>query len=567
MRLLSLTLLLLVASCFDPHKRVLESERDTDADTDTDADSDTDTDSDTSDSAGIGNTPPTVSGLSLLATTDLDGDGDSATAGAADTLECSWTFDDLDGDSDVSTVEWFVNSVSTGSGTTLSGAFTGGDRVSCTVTPNDGTVDGTPVDSEDLTIGNTPPTVSGVSVLATTNVDGDGDSTTAVTGDTMECSWTFSDIDGAPDNSTVEWFNGSTSLGSSTSLSGGFVGGDTLTCTVTPNDGMVDGVADSGSLLITNTPPGLASVTLAPVPAYPGDSLQCIAGAATDADSHPITFTYAWYINGVLQGATSDTLSSGFVAGDTVMCMVTPNDGIDNGVTMAVSMVISDTDDRDSDGDGFTPNQGDCDDADASEYPGVTWYSDVDGDGFGDASSGNSCERLDNSDVLDHTDCDDTDVLIYPGATETIGDEIDQDCDHSELCYSDADADGFIADTLATVVSTDSDCDDLGEAGASQLPADDCYDSNSSVFPGQTAYFSIDRGDGSYDYDCDTAETQQWTDAGYCDYSFFACSGDVGWLSTTPACGDAASWQNGCEIGLNWSDCDVSYTTITQECR
>ncbi len=35
---------------------------------------------------------------------------------------------------------------------------------------------------------------------------------------------------------------------------------------------------------------------------------------------------------------------------------------------------------------------------------------------------------------------------------------------------------------------------------------DDCYDSNSDVHPGQTSYFTVDRGDGSFDYDCSGSE-------------------------------------------------------------
>jgi prepilin-type N-terminal cleavage/methylation domain-containing protein len=35
----------------------------------------------------------------------------------------------------------------------------------------------------------------------------------------------------------------------------------------------------------------------------------------------------------------------------------------------------------------------------------------------------------------------------------------------------------------------------------------DCYDSNANAYPGQTAWFSVDRGDGSYDYNCDGLST------------------------------------------------------------
>lgn len=36
----------------------------------------------------------------------------------------------------------------------------------------------------------------------------------------------------------------------------------------------------------------------------------------------------------------------------------------------------------------------------------------------------------------------------------------------------------------------------------------DCYDNNANAKPGQTAYFGTNRGDGSFDYDCDGSVTR-----------------------------------------------------------
>jgi hypothetical protein len=41
---------------------------------------------------------------------------------------------------------------------------------------------------------------------------------------------------------------------------------------------------------------------------------------------------------------------------------------------------------------------------------------------------------------------------------------------------------------------------------------DDCYDLNPSTYPGQTEWFQVHRGDGSFDYDCDTVQTKEWDD-------------------------------------------------------
>ena len=79
----------------------------------------------------------------------------------------------------------------------------------------------------------------------------------------------------------------------------------------------------------------------------------------------------------------------------------------------------------------------DCDDNDADEFPGQTWYTGVDNDAdtfFGNVNTITACEQPAgysiNAPAI--TDCDDNDATIYPGATEVINDNIDQDCDGSD---------------------------------------------------------------------------------------------------------------------------------------
>lgn len=45
---------------------------------------------------------------------------------------------------------------------------------------------------------------------------------------------------------------------------------------------------------------------------------------------------------------------------------------------------------------------------------------------------------------------------------------------------------------------------------------DDCYDGNGNAKPGQMEFFPMERGDGSFDYDCDGEETVQSTAIGAC---------------------------------------------------
>jgi hypothetical protein len=199
----------------------------------------------------------------------------------------------------------------------------------------------------------------------------------------------------------------------------------------------------------------------------------------------------------------------------------------------------------------------------------TTYYSDLDGDGYGDASTGVESCRPPSDTVTDATDCDDGDAGVNPGATESVGDGVDSDCDGTETCYVDADDDGYRPDTSTTVVSADSDCDDSGEALDSD-PWADCDDSDPTLNPGETDLV----GDG-IDSDCDGTETcyVDADDDGYADSSGATvasadgdCSDSGEALASAPQtdCDDAESAVNPgedevCNDGLD-NDCDAATT-------
>ena len=78
---------------------------------------------------------------------------------------------------------------------------------------------------------------------------------------------------------------------------------------------------------------------------------------------------------------------------------------------------------------GYVDNSDDCDDADVFFNPNTVWYVDADADGFGDSSSTtNQCTQPAGY-VLDDTDCNDADERTYPNAPELCNDGVDQSCD------------------------------------------------------------------------------------------------------------------------------------------
>ena len=111
---------------------------------------------------------------------------------------------------------------------------------------------------------------------------------------TAVCHWTFSDNDGDSDRSTVRWTLNGTLVGTHTTYAGPKQRGDTLVCTVTPNDGDTAGTPVTATTTIDNTPPVINSAQLTPAAASKDTGLTCIAGPILDDDGDTSTLTYSW---------------------------------------------------------------------------------------------------------------------------------------------------------------------------------------------------------------------------------------------------------------------------------
>jgi large repetitive protein len=211
---------------------------------------------------------------------------------------------------------------------------------------------------------------------------------------------------------------------------------------------------------------------------------------------------------------------------------------------------------------------GDIDEIDAVDV--VTWWLDYDGDGYGGTTySSISCAQPSGY-YEDNDDCNDMDPAVNPSASEWC-DTVDNDCD------------GTIDEDDALDAATwyeDTDGDSYGDA-SSTTPAcfqpsgyvaddTDCYDNNSSAYPGSSAYHTSNRGDGSFDYNCSGSNDNQYGSYSPCGHT--SCSDSDGWShdhhgsSGIPGCGVTGTWTRGCcGVGFICVECDQ--ISLTQACR
>ena len=185
-------------------------------------------------------------------------------------------------------------------------------------------------------------------------------------------------------------------------------------------------------------------------------------------------------------------------------------DGLDNNCSGTIDENVTNTYYPDGDGDGYgvasseieaceapdgySPNNNDCDDSNASVYPNAEelcdgldtncdgvgdtlqeFYLDIDGDGFGDVNAPSENCELDDNVVDNSEDCNDTEFDVNPDAEE-VCDEIDNNCDGNidegvlNIYYLDSDNDGYGSGQFIEsceepegYVSNNTDCNDQAQ--------------------------------------------------------------------------------------------------------
>jgi hypothetical protein len=250
----------------------------------------------------------------------------------------------------------------------------------------------------------------------------------------------------------------------------------------------------------------------------------------------------------VAQGDCDDEDAALFPGADEVC------DGLDQDCDGVADEGVTGTFWADADGDGYgdpatsleacagaADNDDDCDDTRADVNPGAAevcddvdsdcdgavdeegltlWFTDADGDTFGDPTTG-ALDCAPEGRVASWEDCDDADAAVFPGATE-VCDGVDQDCDGgadeglTSTWYIDYDSDGYGSDAYTRGGCT--------QPAGYVAEDDDCDDTEGAVNPGATEVCNTwdDDCDGEIDEDS-AADASTW---------YVDADGD-GWGDTT----------------------------------
>ena len=277
------------------------------------------------------NNPPSVTNVQLSPTNPV----------TTDTLTLTYTFQDSDGDSESGTmIRWYKDGVLVSSRndqmTVPSSLTAKGESWNVTVTPSDGTDDGSPVHSSNLLIANSIPFVNSAEITPSDALESDDLTLIHLSSDADNDVVAVSDTEWYVDGSKVSAFDGDTTIPSVAIRDG-----DVWYAKIKVNDGEVDSdwfTTQDITIGSDNTPPTMVSVSISGGPFTTTDDLQATA-QATDADNDALTYEWDWPgTNGAISSATLPSFYTEKGESWTVRCRVT--DGIVYSDWMESSAVI-----------------------------------------------------------------------------------------------------------------------------------------------------------------------------------------------------------------------------------
>ncbi len=367
-------------------------------------------------------------------------------------------FEDVDGDPEGWDYAWEVNGAVVEHTASIDGSlYSRDDVVGCVATPVDGELSGAPIASDPVVVLDTAPTLASVSLSSTSPTE--NDTVTAVLG-------SASDIDGDTLSYTYAWFVDGVAVSTAPGLTGDlFARGDSIYVVVTPDDGTLSGApVTSGTATSVNSAPTSTTVSITPAAAYTDDTLSAVA-SATDADGDPVSFDYAWFVDGAwvssadhLAGATD------FDRGQGVYVVATPTDGEATGPSATSATVTILDSAPGAPGVEITPSDplaGDdlvcavttpATDPDGDPITGYTYAWDRDGTSFAGATTTSAPgDTVDGADVVDfhswtcsvtasdglESGLAGTDVVSGPALVDGVAAFCgDGTCDSDESCWS-----------------------------------------------------------------------------------------------------------------------------------
>ena len=185
-------------------------------------------------------------------------------------------------------------------------------------------------------------------------------------------------------------------------------------------------------------------------------------------------------------------------------------------------VIDEETDAFDDDGDGFSEQEGDCDDANDDVYPGGEEVVNGVDDDCNGVIDNNTIVFDDDGDGLseEEGDCDDYEPATYPGNTE-IADGVDNDCDtyiDEGTPFFDDDGDCY-CESLPCYGSANANCT------LAQLTDGDCDDNDDIISPDLVWYADLD-GDLR----------------GNPNSSMASCTQPVGYVSNAQDCNDSSAY-------------------------
>jgi hypothetical protein len=156
--------------------------------------------------------------------------------------------------------------------------------------------------------------------------------------DSFSCAGSHSDADQDALSLSYRWFVDSqviTATTSSITAGDGFARGDSLSCEITANDGIDDGLPSlsSATAQVLNSVPITASVEVSPATGGVQDTFSC-TGNNTDADQDGLTLSYLWFVDSQVIAATTSSITAGdgFARDRSLTCEITAHDGIEAGL-------------------------------------------------------------------------------------------------------------------------------------------------------------------------------------------------------------------------------------------